>query len=131
MSDQKCQWKSKLSPDYECLEVAKLPDEDQHWYCILHSREEDKDREGNFTKAVEDRLHTRDGKINLRGCYFPTTFNSNYFLHFSFKKPIDFGEAAFFQKADFKEAIFSQYVDFRKGTFLQEADFHKAKFLYG
>ena len=130
MPDQKCRWKSKYDPDYECLEVP-LSD----GFCILHSTDEAKNLE-EFKKEIEKRVTTGDERINLKGCYFPKGFDTRYFRIFD--KPVDFSEATFsrranfggatFSRANFSGATFSQKAYFIGATFSQEADFSGATF---
>jgi hypothetical protein len=76
MSDNKCKWKPKYLPEYQC-DVAPLDGDEKGW-CILHSEKEDKDID-EFTRKVDKKTAAPD-KIDLVGCYFPRTFSSNYFL---------------------------------------------------
>ena len=132
MSDNKCKWKPKYLPVYKCHEPPLSSD--LNGYCILHSEREDKGID-EFTRKVDERMTkgrlTHSGwlmdKIDLVGCYFPSSFRSNYFIGRKFDEPVNFRQAKFFQ-AFFVEAKFSQVAIFTGATFLREADFRRATF---
>lgn len=124
MSEQKCKWESKY-PDYTCGERAM--ELDPHGYCILHSRREDKGT-SRFTEKIEERINTKGDKADLRGCYFPSDFDSEYFKERTFDKPIDFSEVIFSQHVRFLSAKFLQEVNFVRATFIQSVSFSHVKF---
>lgn len=133
MPDNKCKWNPKFL-DYKCNEPA-LPD-DPDSYCILHSKNEDKNLK-DFTTIVENRLKGNE-EIDLRGCYFPKDFPSYFFTNYSFNRPAFFVEATFLQdmhfwgkfekKSDFSGATFSQEGCFFRTEFLEKANFSMVKF---
>ncbi|MCP4364350.1 MAG: pentapeptide repeat-containing protein [Planctomycetes bacterium] len=131
MSDNTCKWKPEYSPEYECQEPPL--DGDEKGWCIIHSETEDKDKD-EFTHKVDERMTkgrlTPSGwlrdNIDLVGCYFPSSFSSNYFIEYKFNKPVNFRQAKFSQ-AHFSKATFLQEADFRQAT-LSWADFNGAEF---
>lgn len=135
MPDNKCKWKPKFG--YECNEPSLPYDPD--CYCILHSKKEDKNIE-QLKEKVSERIQKgrltpagyETDRVDLRGCYFPKTFPSNYFINSlrnnTFDKPVDFHEATFSQEAHFGGITFSQEADFWWAKFAQEAVFSDATF---
>lgn len=137
MPDNKCRWKPSFDPTYGCNELA-LPD-DPDSYCILHSKNEDKDL-NDFTTIVENRLKgtkTKEGteEIDLRGCYFPKNFPGGYFVARTFDKPVDFTKATFSQEADFPQvkfmgSAFFHYARFSGEVVFQDVDLSRCSFLH-
>ena len=100
MSDdiRTCQIHKKYG-EIECDNPAIPGDPDG--FCILHSRNVEKDREGVFKKAIQEKLKKQD--YDFKGIFFPEKMN---FKGHEFKKWTDFGDATF-NGVDFSEAIFS------------------------
>lgn len=123
MPDDRCKWKlDNFKCDGDSLEY------DPDYYCILHSKNKDKDINA-FTNKVNERIEREPNQIDLRGCCFPKKFPSNFFANIhNFNKFIYFSEAEFSGKISFSGAEFSQGADFSGAKFLGEANFWGAKF---
>lgn len=117
MSDNRCKWESK-NHAYDCYEPTMLHDSNS--YCILHSKKDDKDLQ-EFTQKVKERMR-RPEEVNLRGCYFPKGFDSNYFRGHTFNKPVSLYEATFKHEVDFSGTKFLERADYSEAQFLQEAN---------
>ncbi|MFQ5956515.1 MAG: pentapeptide repeat-containing protein, partial [Candidatus Brocadiales bacterium] len=129
MSDKRCKWKSEYHHGYKCGEPSLPNDPDS--YCILHYKNDDKDLQ-EFKRKVEERMNAPE-EIDLRGCYFPKTFDRYYFQRDSSKKlegkPVNFSEATFSQVVDFGKAPLGPKNMFIGGATLLEVNFRGVTFL--
>jgi hypothetical protein len=125
----------KIYPTIECTEDAL--EDDPEGLCILHSRQEDKEKNGTFTSTVKAKLEKED--YDFRAVFFPGPFSLGKLTRqgkFTFTKPADFAEATFTGKVDFSMATFKGLADFSGATFkgaalyrhstFEEADFSEA-----
>ena len=113
--------------------------------CLLHSRQENKDQDGQFTDEVKKQLAEED--YNFQFVFFPgpaNFFGKKFTKEARFDGAIFSGEAKFstasfsiganfsgvnfFKRADFFEAIFSGEANFIAATFSAEADFNSVAF---
>ena len=150
MSDNKCKWKPPFPwRDYAKCSEPPLP-EDRHGYCLLHSENKNKSIK-EFTKKVEQKIKIKNDIIDLRGCYFPTVFDSFDFKQLctgkiilfnwavfsdgailarsTFPAETHFNGATFSNKATFINATFKGVVEFNDATFEKGADFLNTTFL--
>ena len=121
--------------------------DDPEGFCLLHSRQAQKDKKGVFTEAVKVKLDEED--FDFRGVYFPgpskrlfisrkfnknadfkrVTFQSSAgFWLANFIRGASFSWATFDGGADFSEASFEELVSFHRATFKRKAYFSWAKF---
>lgn len=115
-----CQIHQKY-PSIECPNPILEGDADD--YCILHSRNKDKD-ETVFREAVRARWEREDSAYHdFRRVWFSIDFGAQ-----KITKSIDFSGANFNSKAIFAEATFTERVDFTDATFKGEAIFFEATF---
>lgn len=98
-----CEWILR-DIQYKCREPAYGDSR----YCILHSKEGDKDLY-EFTKKVENRIDKSEKEVDLVGCYFPKEFDYYYF-----------------QRGPSNRFV-GKLLNFREATFCQEVDFDIAK----
>ncbi len=118
---------------------------DPHGFCLLHSRQEDKDQDGKFTEAVKKKIAIADfdfqwvffpGLADFSGQKFSTEANFSkatfsglvIFREATFSAGANFSWTSFSSDASFLYAIFSGYANFKGSTFSGEADFYKATF---
>ena len=91
-------------------------------YCLLHFPGEDKDRDGAFTRALEEKLQTKN--YNFRGGWFPNRFSCDH----SFDDEANFSNAVFNGEADFSNAVFEKTADFSSARFRKDGTFENAIF---
>ncbi len=104
-------------------------DAEEDGYCVLHSRNPNKDKE-NFNKALAERPQ----KHNFRGILFPpgyvfeyTEFHDADFRQAKFMGIITFWHAKFSSWTNFQNAEFEEVI-FRENTFAGEVDFRRVQF---
>jgi uncharacterized protein YjbI with pentapeptide repeats len=121
----------KKYPWLKCPREA-MPD-DPDGLCLLHSRQEDKNKDGAFTAAVKAKLAQED--YDFPGVFFPGPFSISKLTgqeKFTFAKPANFFWAIFQGKADFSDATFQEayFSDaiFQKAAHLSGATFQEAGF---
>lgn len=121
-----CKWESQYVRDYRCDDSPL--DGDPKGYCILHAEDDNKDLEA-FRQKVEGRIKTTGDRIDLIGCYFPSSFEAGPFVEKGrFEKPVDFSGATFSEVADFSEVKFIKDAIFGGANFRKEVHFFKTEF---
>jgi hypothetical protein len=110
---------NKKYPGIKC----PRPPWDDDGLCLLHSRREDKDQDGEFTQEIKTKLGKED--YDFAGIFFPGPVD---FQQQAFTKKADFSYAIFSQQANFFDTMFSHEADFSLVNFFQEAIFFRAKF---
>lgn len=115
----------KINEKYSWIECDRPAWEgDPEGLCILHSREEDKDKENAFTEAVKEKLEKED--YGFQGVFFPGDID--IFNKHKFKKDASFAEATFSEEALFSHATFSEGAYFSGADFSGDALFTVATF---
>jgi uncharacterized protein YjbI with pentapeptide repeats len=118
-------------PKIKCANPA-LP-RDAEGLCILHSRQQDKDRE-KFIAAVQSKMELEaydfSGVIFPEGFRFPERTFKKYviFSYAKFLGDISFTDATFVGRSSFKETEFSGKTDFNSAIFCGQSTFEEAKF---
>ncbi len=109
-------------PHIECQHDAW--EEDPHGFCLLHSRQDNKDEDGKFTDAIKRQLSLQN--YDFQGVFFsgPIDLSRDSELNIaSF-----FSGAKFIKKANFYRAIFTGTTNFYRVIFLGTANFDGAIF---
>lgn len=114
----------KINEKFPEIECNRPPLEgDPKHLCLLHSRLEDKDKDGAFTEVVKAKLAQED--YDFRGVFFPGEAD---FSGLEFKKDADFSSATFLGDTHFSNVTFSRAADFSEVTFSGAAFFFGATF---
>jgi uncharacterized protein YjbI with pentapeptide repeats len=106
----------------KCQNSALPGDPDE--LCILHSEDKEKNRDGSFTAAVQEKLKRQD--YDFRGVFFPSAID---FKGRKFSNDVYFYRAIFNDNADFSGATFCGEANFLGATFQKIADFRKINIL--
>lgn len=127
MKEKKCIYRKEslgLKPS-RCNKSVSSDNSDR---CILHSHNEDKDL-NEFTLRVNDRIEADEEEIDLIGCYFPKSLDTEFFKGRTFKKYVNFSDAIFAKKKiDFSKAKFSKGASFYRVKFSEQVLFSKTSF---
>lgn len=103
--------------------ICGLPAQDPEGFCILHSKDEGKDRE-SFQNELKDYLEK--GSSLLEGFTFPE--GTSKFLRKTFEKGGSFNWSVFKGWASFDEVSFLQKTSFHGVTFQKEVSFNGTTF---
>jgi len=106
-----------------CWDLGFYGEAEGKKYCVLHFPGKEKETDGSFREAVDEKLTTQ--RLDFSGVYFPSVTLAG----FEFEDEVDFSEATFSGDAYFSEATFSEdEVDFSEATFSGVANFSRATF---
>ncbi len=125
MAEQKCCYSTELwyRKPYKC-DKPVLPSD---FKCILHSKHKDlNDFAYEVSRIIIETANTEE--IDLIGCYFPKSFDNQYFKGRTFSKRVNLSYATFTGEIDFSGAIFSKGATFYKAEFKQHAIFRETSF---
>ena len=103
--------------------ICGLAAQDPEGLCILHSKEEKKDRSA-FQNSLK--IHLEKGNHRFEGFFFPE--GTSKFLRRTFEKGTSFNWSTFEGWASFDESSFQNGVSFHGVTFQKEASFNGATF---
>ena len=143
MSSRSCEYLG-LGDEGSCERPVAPSSHDDQPYCIMHSRDPDKDTEAFLTEV--EAILQREEEHDFEGFVFPpkvvfkATFTQDaYFIGATFTQDAKdanifeardayFSGATFTQDADFSGATFTQAVDFRLATFTETVNFRRVHF---
>ena len=105
-----------------CWDLGFYGEAEGKKYCVLHFPGKEKETDGSFREAVDEKLTTQ--RLDFSGVYFPSVTLAG----FEFEDEVDFTGATFSGDANFSEATFSVVANFSRATFSVVANFFEATF---